>query len=223
MYTQQEGGSLASWVRALSSSFQPKKEEEIQFMTCGENGKSFIYKDFPRHDGTPCLIYNPDQLSPRERANSTNRARANSSIWTSMSPDSEDVVAPEVEEVDSFVDRLEQLMVVRHEQYLERCNMDWERERCRQRTYSRDGLVITVQEAETILDDFLDIDAAVVTPINSPTMESHKIYLSQVLSDEKSIDEAMRAQMEGWGEDDPTIRGIMTKLGLEILHELGLY
>jgi hypothetical protein len=43
-----------------------------------------------------------------------------------MSPDSEDVVAPEVEEVDSFVDRLEQLMVVRHEQYLERCNMDWE-------------------------------------------------------------------------------------------------
>jgi hypothetical protein len=140
-----------------------------------------------------------------------------------MSPDSEDVVAPEVEEVDSFVDRLEQLMVVRHEQYLERCNMDWERERCRQRTYSRDGLVITVQEAETILDDFLDIDAAVVTPINSPTMESHKIYLSQVLSDEKSIDEAMRAQMEGWGEDDPTIRGIMTKLGLEILHELGLY
>ena len=73
-------------------------------MTCGENGKSFIYKDFPHHDGTPCLIYNPDQLSPRERANSTNRARANSSIWTSMSPDSEDVVAPEVEEVDSFVD-----------------------------------------------------------------------------------------------------------------------
>jgi hypothetical protein len=127
-----------------------------------------------------------------------------------MSPDSEDVVAPEVEEVDSFVDRLEQLMVVRHEQYLERCNMDWERERRRQRTYSRDGPVITVQEAEAILDDFLDIDAAVVTPINSPTMESHKIYLSQVLSDEKSIDEAMRAQMEGWGEDDPTIRGIMT-------------
>jgi hypothetical protein len=67
-----------------------------------------------------------------------------------------------------------------------------------------------VQEAEAILDDFLDIDAAVITPINSPTMESHKIYLSQVLSDEKSIDEAMQAQMEGWGEDDPTISRIMT-------------
>ena len=210
-YTPQEGGSLASWVRSLSSSFQTKKEEEeIQFMTCGENGKSFIYKDFPRHDGTPCLIYNPDHLSPRERANSSNRVRANSSIWASTSPVSEDIVAPEEEDVDSFVDRLEQLMVLRHEQYLERCSAEWERERRRKRTYSRDGPVITVEEAEAVLDDFLDIDAAVVTPIHSPAMESQKIYHSQVLSDEKRIDEAMRAQMVDWDEEDPTISGIMT-------------
>lgn len=210
-YTQHEGGSLASWVRSLSSSFQRNKEEEIDFITSGENGKSFIYKDFPRHDGTPCLIYNPtNEPSPRVRANSTNRVRANSSIWASTSPHSEEVVAPEEEDIDSFVDRLEQLMVVRHEQYLERCNMEWERERRKQRTYSREGPVITVQEAEEALEDFLNIDAAVVTPINSPTMESQKLYRSQVLSDEKKIDEAIRAQMDGWDEEDPTISGIMT-------------
>jgi hypothetical protein len=222
-YTQQEGGSLASWVKSLSTSFMTsKEEEEVQFMT-GENGKSFIYKDFPRHDGTPCLIYNE---SPPNHTNNKPRSRANSrTMWaSSVSPKSNKSLEHETqveqgegeEAIDSFVDRLEQLMVVRHEQYQERCNMEWERDSTmrKQRTYSRDGPVITVQEAEAALEDFLNVDAAaaaVVTPPNSPP-HNQVIYQEQVLTDEKKIDQAMRAQQEGcWGEDDdPTISGIMT-------------
>jgi hypothetical protein len=211
-FTQQEGGSLASWVRSLSASFlTSKQEEEVQFMS-EENGKTFIYRDFPRHDGTPCLIYNesPTNNNPRSRANSKTLWASSHSPKSTSSLENETQVQEREENIDSFVDRLEQLMVVRHEQYQERCNMEWEREMRRQRTYSRDGPVITVQEAEAALEDFLNVSsaAAVVTPLSSP--QNQEIYPEQVLTEDKMIDQAMRAQREGWGEDDPTISGIMT-------------
>jgi hypothetical protein len=211
-FTQQEGGSLASWVRSLSASFlTSKQEEEVQFMS-EENGKTFIYRDFPRHDGTPCLIYNesPTTNNPRSRANSKSLWASSHSPKSTSSLENETQVQEREEDIDSFVDRLEQLMVVRHEQYQERCNMEREREMRRQRTYSRDGPVITVQEAEAALEDFLNVSsaAAVVTPLSSP--QNQEIYPEQVLTEDKMIDQAMRAQREGWGEDDPTISGIMT-------------
>lgn len=218
-YIEGEGGGLASWVRSTFSknTFSTSEQEELQFMHDGPHGsKPFVYRDFPRHDGTPCLIYNSPVNSSDQGIGSLN----GSTVWaSSLSPKSttsqDNELQQEEEPVDSFVDRLEQLMVVRHEQYQERCNMEWERKR---RSKSSDGGIISIQQAEAALDDFLDVGGV---PLVSPTESDNnnvtttppkRTFLSHenVLTDEKNIDAAMKEQHRrkvSWDEQDPTISG----------------
>jgi hypothetical protein len=231
-YIEQQGGSLASWVR---STFQQRNSERpsnnttesIQFMYDANNpNKPFVYRDFPRHDGTPCLIYNSRETKSHEMPPTNNKDLGISTVWAAstnnasyLSPtNNPDEEEEEEEPVDSFVDRLEQLMVIRHEQYQERCNM----ERRRARTFSSEhDAILTIEQAEAALDDFLDLPNNMVSPTQdeggvmmTPKANRRTSSLSydNLLTDEKDIDSAMRAQQRriSWDEEDPTITGIMS-------------
>jgi hypothetical protein len=224
------GGSLASWVKSISSNvFHQSEKDEAECLFEEEedsSGKRIVYRDFPRHDGTPCLIYNSpavarEQSRKRMMVRSSTSATTNSSrhhnvnsttVWATSNHE-ENNNDDEEEPVDSFVDRLEQLMVVRHEQYEERRHLEMIKRKS-SRSSSSGGGNMSLQQAEAALDDFLDIsmedgeeEEVVVPPrVVSPTTKQQQYHVEE----ESNLQMAshLRAQQHAqvsWDEEDPTI------------------
>lgn len=94
-----------------------------------------VYRDFPRHDGTPCVMYTPKDevdwnympqtLKVSQSAYQTDDVDDNlshSSLSQSSSMGSSMVAG-----IDNFVDKLERLVASRSRQYQERVKMERER------------------------------------------------------------------------------------------------
>jgi hypothetical protein len=227
------GGSLASWVKSISSNvFHPHEKDEAECLFEEEedsSGKRIVYRDFPRHDGTPCLIYNSPAVREQSRkrmmvrsstsaTNSSRHHNVNSTtVWATSNHEENNNNEDDDEEepVDSFVDRLEQLMVVRHEQYEERRHL----EMIKRKSSSGRGGTMSLQQAEAALDDFLDIsmedgeeEEGVVPPrVVSPTEQQQRQQMrTRHVKEESNLRMAshLRAQQHAqvsWDEEDPTI------------------
>mmetsp|Transcript_10980 Transcript_10980/g.16476 ORF Transcript_10980/g.16476 Transcript_10980/m.16476 type:complete len:725 (+) Transcript_10980:69-2243(+) len=87
----------------------------------------FVYRDFPRHDGTPCVMFTSvDDVEwnlNAEEANSQPKTPAKET--DGIQNDAENSPKHE-EQIDSFVDKLENLMLARSRQYEERKQIDKE-------------------------------------------------------------------------------------------------
>jgi hypothetical protein len=63
-YSSTPGSPMVSWFRSMGmmgALFSSPKAEEIK-----NQDAPFVYRDFPRHDGTPCLMYNPSEDSTHD-------------------------------------------------------------------------------------------------------------------------------------------------------------
>jgi len=221
------GGSLAAWVKSISSNvFHPSNEENECLFWHEEDssGKRIVYRDFPRHDGTPCLIYNSpavrEQSRKKQMVRSTSATNSHhnvnsTTVWATSNQEENNNDDEEEEPVDSFVDRLEQLMVVRHEQYEERRHLEMIKRKSSRK--------MSLQQAEAALDDFLDIsmeEEEVVPPrVVSPTEQQQQRQQMRTLHVEESnlkMASHLRAQQHAqvsWDEEDPTItdeRGVFS-------------
>ncbi len=184
-YIEQKGGTLASWVKSISNNMfgnhsNDEQGRDLEWIQEDSSGKRIVYRDFPRHDGTPCLIYNSPVVREqhRKRIHSVN-SLTGSTVWATSNHDNTTSTTEQEEEeeepVDSFVDRLEQLMVVRHEQYEERRHL----EMTKRRSHSSGNVMSSsIQQAEAALDDFLDIsmeqEDVGVSHIISPTQQQRQ-------------------------------------------------
>jgi hypothetical protein len=226
------GGSLASWVKSISSNvFHQSEKDEAECLFEEEedsSGKRIVYRDFPRHDGTPCLIYNSPAVREQSRkrmmvrsstsaTNSSRHHNVNSTtVWATSNHEENNNNEDDDEEepVDSFVDRLEQLMVVRHEQYEERRHL----EMIKRKSSSGRGGTMSLQQAEAALDDFLDIsmedgeeEGVVPRRVVSPTEQQQRQQMrTRHVKEESNLRMAshLRAQQHAqvsWDEEDPTI------------------
>lgn len=92
-----------------------------------------VFRDFPRHDGTPCVMFTPkDELDwnceqKKSKAASLVSQGKEGDDSFSHSSHSSSVNSSMAAGIDNFVDKLERLFAVRSRQYQERVNMDKER------------------------------------------------------------------------------------------------
>ena len=143
-------GGISSWFQntaASINSFLNKSEHSIQ-----NQDHPFVYRDFPRHDGTPCLIYShkegdtPTSSAPISPASPP-------SVETISSPDKQSQFADDGSpttakknhaalnksnhSVDDFVQKLENLMRMKRRQFQQRQEMFLEKERRKAERRSR--------------------------------------------------------------------------------------
>ena len=139
---------IGSWFRSLTSKMDCKKQEDDEVVN---QDHPFVYRDFPRHDGTPCLMYDgsnhgSNHNNPRK---DVSYSAAKMPALPSQLPPQLAIEVPETFDVsmhstgshtsiDNFVDTLETLMRMKHKQYQERTKMEQERlERKRRRETAR--------------------------------------------------------------------------------------
>ena len=144
-----DGGVASFLMRSLPTSmpWTTKTPEVVK-----DQDMPFPYRDFPRHDGSPCVIYSPKdeiqiEFGPAapgtvidvttnttlliERISSEPHSLSNS--YHSMNNSQHSAGS-----VDNFVDKLETLMLLKYKQYKERTKMELERlERKRERDLKR--------------------------------------------------------------------------------------
>mmetsp|Transcript_22324 Transcript_22324/g.37997 ORF Transcript_22324/g.37997 Transcript_22324/m.37997 type:complete len:367 (-) Transcript_22324:51-1151(-) len=137
---------VGAWLRSLTSKMDCTKGEKNEVTN---QDHPFVYRDFPRHDGTPCLMYKsnhdsnpsssiisslPSQMPPQFTYDADllpSNDNFGSSMHSLKSADSHT-------SIDNFVDTLEALMRMKHKQYQERAKMEQERlERKRRRDAER--------------------------------------------------------------------------------------
>jgi len=173
-----EGGVAAFLFRNLPSAmpWATKPPEAVQ-----EQSFPFAFRDFPRHDGTPCLMYNPkegdeEQVEFGPAAPGTiisNSTQMSLIIECNMSAE-QNTLANSMHSlnstgsVDNFVDKLEALMVLKQKQYEERTKMEQERlERKRERDSKRQGSSPQpLQRAVDLLDNQI-VEPAPPSPIHT--------------------------------------------------------
>ena len=145
-----DGGIASYLMRSLPSSMPwttTKTPEVVK-----DEDMPFPYRDFPRHDGSPCVIYSPKDEIQLEfgpaapgtvidvNTNTTLLAERISSESPSLSNSYHSMNNSQhsAGSVDNFVDKLEALMLLKYKQYQERTKMEQERlERKKERDLKR--------------------------------------------------------------------------------------
>ena len=133
-----EEESNESFFPQIMSSISSFISDKIESSTPKNNKDDFlVYRDFPRHDGTPCVMFQPvddvDWEASKEKRKQDDKSPpqtafnlkdddddADLSYDSNSSSDSKDGK----EDVDCFVDKLEALMAARSRQYEERKKLD---------------------------------------------------------------------------------------------------
>jgi hypothetical protein len=147
--TEWDGGVTSYLLRnmpwSLKAPAEPTKEPD---------NYPFAFRDFPRHDGTPCVMYKPNEeeqvefspAAPGTVIDATTDVKmiidcipSTSQHSLSRSMHSLGNSVHSIGSVDNFVDRLENLMVLKYMQYKERSQMEEERlQRKRERDAQRE-------------------------------------------------------------------------------------
>jgi len=108
-----------------------------------------VYRDFPRHDGTPCVMFTPVQdvewsedgplaLSPEGKKVLMNDTSTDTDIDLAHPSPYESPTPKQEDQIDNFVDKLENLIAARSRQYEQRKQHDLESaERKKARTLER--------------------------------------------------------------------------------------
>ena len=137
---------LTTWFRTMGImdvllNNQSKKDQELPF----------VYRDFPRHDGTPCLMYNPSKAAPAQLSPSVKSKHIGmgDAVYTPQVQGDTDTDAPmpsnsmhsttssknsisSTNSLELFIDRLENLYQLKQKQYTQRMEMERERRERRQ-------------------------------------------------------------------------------------------
>jgi len=123
--------SVMTWVKSVSTQLFASPSEPT------EPEPQFAFKDFPRHDGTPCLMYNPNasplQRKQEEEQFSIEMGQLESGVPSSGSqhglPNNSQHSASSTGSLEVFIDRLENLYALKKRQYEQRKEMEDERQK----------------------------------------------------------------------------------------------
>ena len=174
--TEWDGGVTSYLLRNMpwsSKAPEPAKEPDSY---------PFAFRDFPRHDGTPCLMYTPKEeeqvefapAAPGTVIDATTDvtmiiecipSTSQHSLSKSMHSLSNSVHS--TGSVDNFVDRLESLMVLKYKQFEERSRMEEERLQNKREREAKRATPAAPVEATPVVD-LLDTGAPVVQVVEPP-------------------------------------------------------
>jgi hypothetical protein len=119
------------------STTTPNSQEELVDSTttpCNSKDEYVVFRDFPRHDGTPCIMFAPFNEEQENKDNTSSlqseveaqdgyvnddNQNLESDLCNDLNLDIHDD-SSKIEHVDTFVDKLENLMASRARQYEER-------------------------------------------------------------------------------------------------------